>query len=127
VHLVVGLGNPGKKYEKNRHNVGFLAMDAIARRWATGPWRARFQGLACEGEVPTPDGPVRLKVPPGSQSGSKLRLRGKGVPAMKGKDRGDLYVVLLVQVPTDGDERVREAVTVLEESYARSPRADLRL
>jgi len=84
-----------------------------------------MQGAAVD--VPTPDGPVRLKVPPGSQSGSKLRLRGKGVPAMKGKDRGDLYVVLLVQVPTDGDERVREAVTVLEESYARSPRADLRL
>jgi molecular chaperone DnaJ len=78
-------------------------------------------------DVPTPDGPVRLKVPPGSQSGSKLRLRGKGVPAMKGKERGDFYVVLLVQVPTDGNERVREAVTVLEESYARSPRADLRL
>jgi len=78
-------------------------------------------------DVPTPDGSVRLKVPPGSQSGSKLRLRGKGVPAMKGKDRGDFYVVLLVQVPTDGDERVRAAVTILEESYARNPRADLRL
>ena len=78
-------------------------------------------------DVPTPDGPVRLKVPPGSQSGSKLRLRGKGVPAMKGKGRGDFYVVLLVQVPTDGNERLHAAVTVLEESYARSPRADLRL
>jgi molecular chaperone DnaJ len=78
-------------------------------------------------EVPTPDGPVKLKVPPGSQSGAKLRLRGKGVPAMKGKERGDFYVVLQVQVPPDGTERVREAVSVLEESYARSPRADLRL
>ena len=78
-------------------------------------------------DVPTPDGTVKLKVPAGSQSGTKLRLRGKGVPDMKASDRGDLYVVLMVQVPTDGNERVREAVTVLEDSYARNPRADLRL
>src|SRR6266478_5259714 len=78
-------------------------------------------------DVPTPDGTVKLKVPPGSQSGSKLRLRGKGVPDMKGSGRGDLYVVLMVQVPTDGDARVREAVSVLEDSYGRNPRADLRL
>lgn len=58
--ILAGLGNPGPKYEKNRHNVGFMAVDAIARLWATGPWRARFQGLACEGEVSTPDGPVKL-------------------------------------------------------------------
>jgi len=78
-------------------------------------------------EVPTPDGPVKLKIPAASQSGRKLRLRGKGVPAMKGAGRGDLYVVLLVQVPTDGTARVREAVDVLEGSYAKNPRADLRL
>jgi molecular chaperone DnaJ len=78
-------------------------------------------------DVPTPDGVVKLKVPPGSQSGGKLRLRGKGVPEMKGAGRGDLYVVLMIQVPTDGTERVREAVTVLEDSYARNPRSDLRL
>jgi len=58
--ILAGLGNPGGKYEKNRHNVGFMAMDAIARRWATAPWRARFQGLACDGQVETPDGPVKL-------------------------------------------------------------------
>ena len=78
-------------------------------------------------DVPTPDGTVKLKVPPGSQSGSKLRLRGKGAPEMKGTKRGDLYVVLMVHVPTDGAERVREAVAVLEDGYARNPRADLRL
>jgi PTH1 family peptidyl-tRNA hydrolase len=58
--ILAGLGNPGPKYEKNRHNVGFMAVDAIARRWATAPWRARFQGLACEGQVETPAGPVKL-------------------------------------------------------------------
>lgn len=58
--ILAGLGNPGPKYEKNRHNVGFMALDAIARRWGTAPWRARFQGLACEGQVETPGGPVKL-------------------------------------------------------------------
>ena len=42
--ILAGLGNPEAKYEKNRHNVGFMAVDALARRWGTGPWRARFQG-----------------------------------------------------------------------------------
>ena len=58
--ILAGLGNPEPKYEKNRHNVGFLAVDALARKWGTAPWRARFQGLACEGQVSTPDGPVKL-------------------------------------------------------------------
>jgi DnaJ-class molecular chaperone len=78
-------------------------------------------------DVPTPDAAVKLKVPPGSQSGTKLRLRGKGVPAMKGGTRGDLYVVVQVHVPSDGDERVREAVQALEASYQQSPRAGLTL
>ncbi|OYX34953.1 MAG: aminoacyl-tRNA hydrolase [Caulobacterales bacterium 32-69-10] len=49
--ILAGLGNPGAKYEKNRHNIGFFAVDEIARRWSFGPWRSRFQGLACEGAV----------------------------------------------------------------------------
>ncbi|MBX3190511.1 MAG: J domain-containing protein [Labilithrix sp.] len=48
--------------------------------------------------VPTFDGPVQVKVPPGTQSGSKLRVRGKGV-ARKGKEPGDLYVRPMIQVP----------------------------
>ena len=78
-------------------------------------------------DVPTPDGTVKLKVPPGSQSGAKLRLRKKGVPAMKGGERGDLYVVLLVQVPREDGDRVREAVQVIESAYPESPRAGLTL
>jgi molecular chaperone DnaJ len=78
-------------------------------------------------DVPTPDGTVKLKVPAGSQSGSKLRLRGKGVPAMKGGTRGDLYIVLQVHVPPDGDERTREAVRALEASYQESPRTGFTL
>ncbi|MCZ7658240.1 MAG: aminoacyl-tRNA hydrolase [Xanthobacteraceae bacterium] len=49
--LIVGLGNPGTRYAGNRHNVGFMAVDAIARRHGIGPWRRRFQGRAAEGQI----------------------------------------------------------------------------
>jgi PTH1 family peptidyl-tRNA hydrolase len=49
--LFVGLGNPGAKYAGNRHNVGFMAVDAIAKRHGLPPWRKRFQGVATEGPV----------------------------------------------------------------------------
>jgi peptidyl-tRNA hydrolase, PTH1 family len=51
MRLFVGLGNPGTRYAGNRHNVGFMAVDAIARRHGIGPWRRRFQGVACEGTI----------------------------------------------------------------------------
>src|SRR5215218_7170065 len=57
--ILAGLGNPGPKFEKNRHNIGFMAADAIARRWSFSPWRQRFQGHACEGQIATEGGPVR--------------------------------------------------------------------
>jgi len=49
--LLVGLGNPGPRYAGNRHNVGFMAVEAIARRHGIGPWRRRFQGVAAEGPI----------------------------------------------------------------------------
>jgi PTH1 family peptidyl-tRNA hydrolase len=57
--ILAGLGNPGAKFEKNRHNIGFMAADAIARRWSFAPWRQRFQGHASEGVIQTEAGPVR--------------------------------------------------------------------
>ena len=49
--LLVGLGNPGARHAGNRHNVGFMAVQAIAQRHGIGPWRRRFQGVACEGPI----------------------------------------------------------------------------
>lgn len=49
--LFVGLGNPGAKYARNRHNVGFMAVERIAERHRFGPWKRKFQGLACDGEI----------------------------------------------------------------------------
>jgi PTH1 family peptidyl-tRNA hydrolase len=51
MQLIVGLGNPGSGYAGNRHNIGFMVVDAIAKRHGLGPWRRRFQGVAAEGPL----------------------------------------------------------------------------
>jgi peptidyl-tRNA hydrolase, PTH1 family len=51
MRLLVGLGNPGAKYAHNRHNIGFMAVDEIARRHGFAPWRRRFQGETSEGKL----------------------------------------------------------------------------
>jgi PTH1 family peptidyl-tRNA hydrolase len=51
MRLVVGLGNPGTQHVGNRHNIGFMAVQEIARRHGFGPWRRRFQGVATEGPI----------------------------------------------------------------------------
>lgn len=49
--LIAGLGNPGGKYAANRHNIGFMAVDEIARRHGFSPWRRRFSGQVAEGRL----------------------------------------------------------------------------
>jgi PTH1 family peptidyl-tRNA hydrolase len=49
--LFVGLGNPGGKYARNRHNIGFMAVDAIGDAHGFGPWRSRFKGVVAEGRL----------------------------------------------------------------------------
>lgn len=51
MRLFVGLGNPGAKHARNRHNIGFMAVDEIARRHGFAPWRRRFQGETSEGTL----------------------------------------------------------------------------
>jgi PTH1 family peptidyl-tRNA hydrolase len=60
--LIAGLGNPGPTYSKNRHNIGFMAVDEIARRWGFSPFRSKFAGFAAEGAIDTPAGPVRALI-----------------------------------------------------------------
>jgi curved DNA-binding protein len=77
-------------------------------------------------KVPTIDGSVSLKVPPKSQSGSVVRLRGKGV-ARKGREAGDLYVHFEVQIPTSDDPKVAAIIDQLAEEQTADPRESLAL
>lgn len=58
--IVVGLGNPGSQYKDTRHNIGFLVVDELARRWNTTSWRRRFQAEVTEHRA---IGPVLLMKP----------------------------------------------------------------
>lgn len=49
--LFVGLGNPGGDYARNRHNVGFMAVDAVQEAHGFGPWKRKFQGMAADGNI----------------------------------------------------------------------------
>lgn len=51
MQIFVGLGNPGAKYERNRHNIGFMALDRIAEDHGFGPWKSKFQGQISEGRL----------------------------------------------------------------------------
>jgi DnaJ-class molecular chaperone len=74
--------------------------------------------LGAKVDVPTIDGLITLTIPPGSSSGQRLRLRGKGLPKPAGGERGDQYVELKVVVPRSVDERSRE---LIEEFAKRNP------
>jgi len=60
--ILVGLGNPGAQYAKNRHNFGAMAVRACAERWRFGPARKRFSSLAREGEIPIGGGAKRALI-----------------------------------------------------------------
>ena len=56
--ILVGQGNPGAKYAGNRHNLGFMVLDAIAEAHGFGPWRSKFEAEISEGRIETPEGMV---------------------------------------------------------------------
>lgn len=77
--------------------------------------------LGCELTIPCLDGPYKLKLDPGTQSGTVQRLRGKGLPSVNGYGRGDLYVKILVWIPRKLRGADREAVEKLAASSAVKP------
>ncbi|HRQ06381.1 MAG TPA: DnaJ C-terminal domain-containing protein [Nitrosomonas halophila] len=85
------------------------------------PWEA---ALGATVKVPTPAGVVDLKVPAGSQSGQKLRLRQRGIPSTP---PGDLYIVLQIALPPADSEQARAIYREMEQKLAFNPRAKLRV
>jgi len=77
--------------------------------------------------IPIIDGQVRVKVPPGSQSGQVLKVKGKGAISAKTKQRGDLMVKLVVKVPQTDDMEALEAVEKMDRLYKEDVRARIRL
>jgi molecular chaperone DnaJ len=81
--------------------------------------------LGAKVEVPTLDGPTTIKIPPGTQSGQKLRLRGRGAPSLRASVRGDQFVEVQVVVPRVADERSKEILRELARLNPDDPRKDL--
>jgi curved DNA-binding protein len=83
------------------------------------PWEA---ALGAGVKTPTPGGPVDLKIPAGSHAGTKLRLKGRGIPAAT---PGDLYVVLQIALPAANDEKSKAAYRAFADALRFDPRANL--
>jgi curved DNA-binding protein len=83
------------------------------------PWEA---ALGAAVKTPTPTGTVDLKIPPGSHAGSKLRLKGRGIPA---SPPGDFYVVLQIALPPASDDKAKAAYAAMAAALPFNPRATL--
>src|SRR5205807_10518047 len=73
-------------------------------------------------EVPTPDGPVSLKIPAGTEDGKLLRIRGRGAPRLKGSGRGDLIARVRVTVPKKLSKAEKDAIEKLQAVSREAPR-----
>ena len=96
--------DPDPVFERDRDNILYEL-----------PIRFTQATLGDEVVVPTLHGDVKMKVPPGTQSGSTLRLRGKGMPKLHGRGKGDQLVKIKIAVPKHLSERERELLTELQE------------
>jgi molecular chaperone DnaJ len=130
---LAGKGNPGANggptgdlyiiIRTGQHPVFRREADDI---YVTVPVTAAEAALGAKIEVPTIDGRAQLKVPPGTQSGQKLRLREKGVPsAVKEGTRGDQIVEIKIVVPEARDLKVRELWQELAKLTPEDPRQEL--
>src|SRR6476661_2248591 len=87
--LFVGLGNPGSEHARQRHNVGFMAVERIAERHGLGPWKKRFHGLVCEGPV---GGNRVMLLKPQTYMNDSGRSVGEAQRYLR-IDEGDIYVL----------------------------------
>jgi curved DNA-binding protein len=117
-----GSGTPGDLYievEFQPHPLYRADGRDLSLELPVGPWEA---ALGATVKTPTPSGVVELKVPAGSHAGSKLRLRGRGIPA---SPPGDLYVVLQIALPAANDDKAKAAYAAFAAAVPFNPRAGL--
>jgi molecular chaperone DnaJ len=91
----------------------------------TVPITVTEAALGTKIEVPTTEGKTLLRIPPGTQSGQKFRLRGKGAPSLKGEGQGNQIVEARVVVPRVADERSKEILKELAQLNPEDPRANM--
>jgi curved DNA-binding protein len=128
---LAGQGAPGSSQGQGRAEAGDLYLEVEFKPHAryrvdgadlyldlpVAPWEA---ALGATVPVESPLGDIDLKIPPGSQAGRKLRLKGRGLP---GKTPGDLYVVLKLVIPPADTDKARAAYRRMEQEFAFNPRA----
>ncbi len=88
--LLVGLGNPGPRHAGNRHNIGFMAVDEVVRRYGFGPWRTRFSGRAAEGRI---EGGKVLALEPETYMNESGRAVGEAVRFYKLEPETQVIVI----------------------------------
>ena len=118
----MGQGQAGDLYleiEFNPHSIYKVDGHDVYLDLPVAPWEA---ALGATIKVPTPDGPVDLKIPPGTSSGRKLRLKGRGIPA---KTPGDLYVVPQITLPPADSDAARALYKKMQQELAYNPRHKL--
>lgn len=116
----IGGGRAGDLYLEiafNPHDIYHVEKRDVYLNLPVSPSEA---ALGKKVEVPTPAGPVDLKVPPNSANGKRLRLKGRGIP---GEPAGDLYVVLSIALPPADTEAAREAYRAFSNAVPFNPRA----
>jgi curved DNA-binding protein len=117
-----GGGTPGDLYievEFQPHTLYRVDGRNLSLELPVAPWEA---ALGATVKTPTPTGLVDLKIPPGSHAGSKLRLKGRGIPAAP---PGDFYVVLQIALPAANDDKAKAAYAAMAAALPFNPRSSL--
>jgi curved DNA-binding protein len=119
-HPGIGGAGPGDLYLEIQFNPDpryRIEGSNVYETVPVAPWEAALGGGI---SVPTPSGQVEVTVPPGSQTGRKLRLKGRGIPSAQ---PGDLYLILEVVLPPAKDDRARALYEQMAREMAFNPRA----
>jgi len=117
-----GTGRAGDLYleiEFSPHSLFSVEGRDVYFELPVAPWEA---ALGAKIKVPTPDGPVDLKIPEGTTGGRKLRLQKRGIP---GEPPGDLYVVPVITLPPADSDTARRLYRTMEQDLAYNPRSNL--